>query len=77
MQLILGRQRPDEGNGHGNFFKHHAVNTAFPGGRSAVPNLGVTCPPFFRCEAPRFYISPYSSVNVSHALTTSGDCHAR
>jgi len=45
--------------------------------RSAVPNLGVTCPPFFRCEAPRFYISPYSSVNVSHALTTSGDCHAR
>ena len=44
MQLILGRQRPDEGNGHGNFFKHHAVNTAFPGGRSAVPNLGVTCP---------------------------------
>ena len=25
----------------------------------------------------RFYISPYSSANVSHALTTSGDCHAR
>jgi len=45
--------------------------------RSAVPNLGVTCPPFFRCEAPRFYISPYSSANVPHALTTSGDCHAR
>src|SRR5271169_1348059 len=22
--------------------------------RSAVPNLGVTCPPFFRCEAPPF-----------------------
>ena len=34
-------------------------------------------PPLFRCEAPRFYISPYSSANVSHALTTSGDCHAR
>lgn len=34
MQLILGRQRPDEGNGHGNFFKHHAVNTAFPGGHA-------------------------------------------
>jgi hypothetical protein len=39
--------------------------------------LGVTCPPFSRCEAPRFYISPYSSANVSHALTTSGDRHAR
>src|SRR5580658_5676820 len=24
--------------------------------RAAVPNLGVTCPPFFRCEAPRFTI---------------------
>src|SRR6266849_1864420 len=23
--------------------------------RSAVPNLGVTCPPFFRCGAPRFF----------------------
>lgn len=34
MQLILGRQRPDEGNGHGDFFKHHAVNTSFPGGHA-------------------------------------------
>jgi len=34
MQLIAGRQRPDEGNGHGDFFKHHAVNTSFPGGHA-------------------------------------------
>jgi hypothetical protein len=34
MQLILGRQRPDEGNGQGDFFKHHAVNTSFPGGHA-------------------------------------------
>lgn len=34
MQLIFARQRPDEGNGHGNFFKHHAVNTSFPGGHA-------------------------------------------
>jgi len=34
MQLIFARQRPDEDNGHGNFFKHHAVNTSFPGGHA-------------------------------------------
>lgn len=34
MQLIAGRQRPDEGNNHGDFLKHHAVNTSFPGGHA-------------------------------------------
>lgn len=34
MQLIFARQRPGEGNGHGDFFKHHAVNTSFPGGHA-------------------------------------------
>ena len=34
MQLIFGRQRPDEGNGRGDFFKRHAVNTSFPGGHA-------------------------------------------
>lgn len=34
MQLIFARQRPDEGNGHGDFFKHHSVNTSFPGGHA-------------------------------------------
>ncbi len=34
MQLIAGRQRPGEGNGHGDFFKHHAVDTSFPGGHA-------------------------------------------
>lgn len=34
MQLIFARQRPDEGNGRGDFFKHHAVNTSFPGGHA-------------------------------------------
>jgi hypothetical protein len=27
--------------------------------RSAVPKLGVTCPPFFRCEAPRLLHNEY------------------
>jgi hypothetical protein len=34
MQLIFARQRPDEGNGNGDFFKHHSVNTSFPGGHA-------------------------------------------
>jgi hypothetical protein len=34
MQLIFARQRPDEGNNHGDFFKHHAINTSFPGGHA-------------------------------------------
>ena len=34
MQLIFARQRPGEGNGNGDFFKHHAVNTSFPGGHA-------------------------------------------
>ncbi|HET6179391.1 MAG TPA: phosphatase PAP2 family protein [Candidatus Sulfotelmatobacter sp.] len=34
MQYIAGRQRPGEGNGHGNFLEHHAMNTSFPGGHA-------------------------------------------
>jgi len=34
LQLIAGRQRPNEGNGEGNFFVNHSVNTSFPGGHS-------------------------------------------
>jgi hypothetical protein len=34
MQFIAGRQRPDEGNGKGDFFKHHAMNSSFPAGHA-------------------------------------------
>ena len=34
MQFIAGRQRPGEGNGHGDFLKHHMINTSFPGGHA-------------------------------------------
>ncbi len=34
LQLIFGRQRPGEGAGNGDFFKHHAINTSFPGGHA-------------------------------------------
>jgi hypothetical protein len=34
MQLIAGRQRPGEGNGNGDFFQHHAMNTSFPAGHA-------------------------------------------
>jgi PAP2 superfamily protein len=32
MQFIAGRQRPGEGNGHGDFGRHHMINTSFPAG---------------------------------------------
>lgn len=34
MQLIAARERPGEGNGHGDFLKHSAINTSFPGGHA-------------------------------------------
>ena len=34
IQLVAGRQRPDVGNGNGDFFKHHNINTSFPGGHA-------------------------------------------
>ncbi|HYM06334.1 MAG TPA: phosphatase PAP2 family protein [Terriglobales bacterium] len=34
MQFIAGRQRPGEGNGNGDFFRHHSMNTSFPGGHA-------------------------------------------
>lgn len=34
MQFIAGRQRPGEGNGHGDFLKHHSINTSFPAGHA-------------------------------------------
>lgn len=34
MQLLAARQRPGEGNGYGDFWKHHAINTSFPGGHA-------------------------------------------
>jgi hypothetical protein len=34
MQLLAARQRPGEGNGNGDFWKHHSVNTSFPGGHA-------------------------------------------
>jgi len=34
MQFLAGRQRPGEGNGNGDFWKHHNINTSFPGGHA-------------------------------------------
>ena len=34
MQLLAARQRPDDGNGHGDFWMHHNINTSFPGGHT-------------------------------------------
>jgi hypothetical protein len=32
MQVIAGRQRPGEGNGYGDFWRHHNIDTSFPAG---------------------------------------------
>lgn len=32
MQVIAGRERPGEGNGYGDFWRHHSINTSFPAG---------------------------------------------
>jgi hypothetical protein len=34
MQLVAARQRPGEGNGNGDFWKHHNIDTSFPGGHA-------------------------------------------
>ena len=34
MQFIAGRQRPGEGNGYGDFGRHHMINTSFPAGHA-------------------------------------------
>jgi membrane-associated phospholipid phosphatase len=32
MQFVAGRQRPGEGNGYGDFARHHNIDTSFPAG---------------------------------------------
>jgi hypothetical protein len=34
MQLLAARQRPGVGNGNGDFWKNHNINTSFPGGHA-------------------------------------------
>jgi membrane-associated phospholipid phosphatase len=34
LQLIAGRERPDQGAGHGRFFQDHSTNTSFPSGHA-------------------------------------------
>lgn len=34
MQVLAGRERPYQGTGEGSFFRHHSVNTSFPGGHA-------------------------------------------
>lgn len=34
--VIAGRARPDEGNGHGDFFVNHSFDTSFPSGHASL-----------------------------------------
>jgi membrane-associated phospholipid phosphatase len=34
LQLLAGRERPDQGAGHGRFFQNHSIDTSFPSGHA-------------------------------------------
>jgi membrane-associated phospholipid phosphatase len=34
LQLIAGRERPNEGAGHGRFLQNHSINSSFPSGHA-------------------------------------------
>lgn len=53
LQLIAGRQRPNEGTGEGNFFQNHSVNTSFPGGHSM---FAFTMATVIAHEYPRWWV---------------------
>lgn len=53
LQLIAGRQRPNEGTGEGSFFKDHSVNTSFPGGHSM---FAFTMATVIAHEYPRWWV---------------------
>lgn len=53
LQLIAGRQRPNEGTGEGNFFVNHSVNTSFPGGHSM---FAFTMATVIAHEYPRWWV---------------------
>lgn len=36
VNVISGRLRPDEGNGHGDFFANHSFDSSFPSGHAAL-----------------------------------------
>lgn len=36
VNVISGRLRPDEGNGHGDFFVNHSLNSSFPSGHAML-----------------------------------------
>jgi hypothetical protein len=53
LQLIAGRQRPNEGSGEGNFFVNHSVNTSFPGGHTM---FAFTMATVIAHEYPRWWV---------------------
>jgi hypothetical protein len=53
LQLIAGRQRPNEGSGEGNFFVNHSLNTSFPGGHTM---FAFTMATVIAHEYPRWWV---------------------
>ncbi len=65
LQVIAGRQRPNEGTGEGTFFKNHSVNTSFPGGHSM---FAFTMATVVAHEYPRWWVQ-LLSYGAASAIT--------
>ncbi|HVO64778.1 MAG TPA: phosphatase PAP2 family protein [Terriglobales bacterium] len=65
LQLIAGRERPNEGTGEGTFFKNHSLNTSFPGGHSM---FAFTMATVVAHEYPRWWVQ-LLSYGAASALT--------
>jgi hypothetical protein len=65
LQVVAGRQRPNEGSGEGSFFKNHSVNTSFPGGHSM---FAFTMATVIAHEYPRWWVQ-LLSYGAASAIT--------
>jgi hypothetical protein len=65
LQVIAGRERPNEGTGEGSFFKNHSVNTSFPGGHSM---FAFTMATVIAHEYPRWWVQ-LLSYGAASAIT--------
>jgi membrane-associated phospholipid phosphatase len=65
MQLVAGRQRPNEGTGEGNFFFNHSLNTSFPGGHAM---FSFTMATVIAHEYPRWWVQ-LLSYGAASAIT--------
>jgi hypothetical protein len=74
LQLIAGRERPDQGSGHGRFFQSHSIGTSFPSGHAMFT---MTMAAVLAREYPRnwFRILIYSTAAATSIARYTGREH--